>query len=345
MNIENEVFKRSTILCDKLLPFGFKREKGIYVISRYILDNSFRIDVTVDDMNNISGKIYDLAFDEEYTNFRIEEQNGQFVSQVREEFIKFLEEIKDHCTNTNYFISSQANRIATLIEKEYGDKPEFPWDGDSSGVFRNPQNQKWYGLIMNINKKKLDKEDRDVEILNVKLDSLEIEKLLKCHGYYRAYHMNKKNWITIILDDTLTDEEIMDCVKKSHHFTVKATNWLIPANPKYYDVINCFNDTDIIFWKQSSNVNVGDLVYLYVAVPYSAILYCCQVLEVNIPHQYADDNLSMSKVMRLKLLNRFPQDKLTLDVLKSYGVKSIRGPRSMPKDLEKFIERSLKNKK
>lgn len=154
--------------------------------------------------------------------------------------------------------------------------------------------------------------------------------------------MNKKNWITIILDDTLTDEEIMDCVKKSHHFTVKTTNWLIPANPKYYDVINCFNDTDIISWKQSSNVNVGDLVYLYVAVPYSAILYCCQVLEVNIPHQYADDNLSMSKVMRLKLLNRFPQDKFTFDVLKSYGVKSIRGPRSMPKELERFIDKSLK---
>ena len=41
------------------------------------------------------------------------------------------------------------------------------------------------------------------------------EKLLNKKGIYTAYHMNKKNWVSIILDDTLKDEEIMKMVELS----------------------------------------------------------------------------------------------------------------------------------
>ena len=44
-------------------------------------------------------------------------------------------------------------------------------------------------------------------------------------------------------------------------------DWLIPANPKYYDVEAAFAAQDIIRWKQSSRVAVGDTIYLYVAAP------------------------------------------------------------------------------
>ena len=61
--------------------------------------------------------------------------------------------------------------------------------------------------------------------------------------------MNEKSWITIILDDTIEDEKIMEHIIESHSFTEKGKGWLIPANHKYYDVINCFNDKDTILWK------------------------------------------------------------------------------------------------
>jgi predicted DNA-binding protein (MmcQ/YjbR family) len=69
---------------------------------------------------------------------------------------------------------------------------------------------------MNINKSKITKGNNEVEIINVKLPEEDIKQLLNSSGYYKAYHMNKKNWITIILDDTINDEKIMDYINKSY---------------------------------------------------------------------------------------------------------------------------------
>lgn len=58
------------------------------------MDNKFRVDITIDSSNNIFGKIYELETNEEYTNFRIENTRGEFVSKVREEYI--IEAIKKY---------------------------------------------------------------------------------------------------------------------------------------------------------------------------------------------------------------------------------------------------------
>ena len=281
-----------------------------------------------------------MSFGDEYVNYRIEEQTGEFVNTIRALFEEFLIDIRTNCAITNYFVFDQTNRIVKLIIDKYHDEPEFPWDDSTEdGIFRNPNNAKWYALIMTINKNKLDGEDREVEVLNLKLDENKIPDLIKKKGFYRAYHMNKKKWITILLDDTVSDDEIMEYVTESHAFSESAHEWIIPANPKYYDVINCFNDTDTIRWKQSNNLTIGDTVYLYIASPYSAIFYKCKVVKVNIPHQYKDKNIKMSKVMEIKLVKRYKPDEFTFTKLNEYGIRAIRGPRYVPKELEKELSK------
>lgn len=220
MNIENEIFKKSIIIYDKLIPYGFKKNDGKYTISKSILNNSFRVCVEISDtVDIVKGNIYDLSFGEEYVNYRMENQTGEFVNKVREEFKKILIDIRNNCTITNYFNTNQANRITNLIIKKYNDIPQFVWDKfPGYGIFRNP-NSKWYGLIMNINKNKIDNGNEEVEILNIKLDEREIKYLLSRKGFYKAYHMNKDNWITIILDDMIEDEEIMNYIEKSRKLT------------------------------------------------------------------------------------------------------------------------------
>lgn len=334
MDIEKDIFQKSVIDYDKLIPYGFQKKEDKYVLSKDILNQSFQVNVEISSSGIVKGSIYDLTFHDEYMNFRIKSQTGEFVSLIRTEFETILEDIKKHCTTPNYFNTEQANRITNLIIQKYNNLPEFIWEKyPGYGIFRNPNKNKWYALIMNINKNKIATGNEEVEILNVKLSEEEIKHLLKRKGFYKAYHMNKENWITIILDDTLTDEEIMKYILESHKFTEQANEWLIPANPKYYDVINGFNKNDTMLWKQPRNINVGDKVYLYVASPYSAILYKCTVLEINIPYEYQDKNISMSEVMKIKLLKKFDKDKYTLENLKEYGIKSIRGPRYMPKKL------------
>ncbi len=334
MNIENEIFKKSEIIYERLIPYGFRKINNKYIISKNILNDSFRIDVEISNDGDIRGKIYDLSFNEEYTNYRVDNQTGEFVNKIKKEFITFLIDIKDNCTLTKFFITNQANRITNLIREKYHDRPEFIWTKfPGYGVFKNQNNDKWYALIMNINKNKIAKGDEEVEVINVKLDENKIKDLLKRKGFYKAYHMNKDNWLTILLDDTLKDEEIMDYIIESHKYTEVINEWIILANPKYYDVINCFNDTDTILWKQSSNIKIGDLVYMYVASPYSSILYKCEVLEIDIPYNYQDKNISMSKVMKIKLLKKYNKDEYSFEKLKEYGIKALRGPRSMPKNL------------
>lgn len=217
MNIEEEIFKRTNINYNKLKAYGFKKEKDNYVYSKIFLNNDFRAIIIIDKDGNLSGKVIDLQSLEEYTNIRIE-MTGEFVSKVREEYKNILLDIKKNCFETTYFISEQANRITKYIKDKYSSEPEFLWDKFKGYcVFRNNDNNKWYGIIMNIDLSKIDNGSGEIEVINVKLNEESVNKLLNKKGFYKAYHMNNKSWITIILDDTLDDKEIFKLIDESYH--------------------------------------------------------------------------------------------------------------------------------
>lgn len=132
-----------------------------------------------------------------------------------------------------FFASDQANRIANLIYERYGVKLDFPWK-DDNGVFRHLDNNKRFSLIMYVKWNALlkDGNTRMVNIMNLKS-----EEHYDIDGIYPAYHMNHKSWISLALDDTLSDSLIMELVSKSYNLTKKKTqimrlsyflaNWLM----------------------------------------------------------------------------------------------------------------------
>lgn len=219
MTIEEEIFRRTKIDFKKIIEYGFKKEKDVYKYSQNIMNDTFRIDIFIDNNGVVIGKIYDLSFGDEYTNFRIEDNTGSFVGQVRDEFKTLLKDIRSKCFVRESFIFEQSNRITNLIKRKYGDDPEFEWEKfPRYATFRNSNSKKWYGIIMNLDRSKLEKNNMgEIEIIDVKLNPNKIQDLLKQNGFYPAYHMNKKSWITIILDNTISDEDIMDLVDESYH--------------------------------------------------------------------------------------------------------------------------------
>ena len=331
--IEEEIFSKCILVEEKLKKYGFQKEKEEYIYRKSIMNDNFEIVVTIKD-NKVKGKIIDKELEEEYLNFRIENQIGEFVSSIKEEFISLLEDIKRKCTIENTYRSPQANRISNWIKEEFKDSPEFLWDDDVNSVFRNKDNKKWYGIIMYINKNKLDKEDKKVEVMNVKLPPEEIDKLVEKEGFYRAYHMNKKSWITFLLDDTIKDEELQELIKQSYSYTVETKDWVIPANPKYWDIIHCFDNTDTIEWKQIDNIGVKDYVYIYVGSPYSCILYKCQVMKKDIPSIYPEFPVGME----LRLAKRYKETEYPFEMLKKHDLRAVRGPRRMPLKLLKIMK-------
>ena len=335
--MEEEIFKKSIILLDKCLEYGFVKEKDNYIYKKDILDNSFEIIITIHD-NKVKGKIIEKDLDEEYLNFRIENQIGEFVNTIRDEFIKVLEDIKDKCTMQNEFVFDQANRISNWIKEKYGDSPEYLWDDLDAAAIRNKNNKKWYGLIMYINKNKFSKENKMVNIMNIKLPPEQIDELIQKEGYYRAYHMNKKYWITFTLDDTVKDDELKKLIDISYQYTIETKDWVVPANPKYWDIIHCFDNTDIIDWKQVNGIECNDYLYIYVGSPYSCIMYKCKVIEKDIPSPYPE----FDTCMKIRLIKRYKEDEYTFDKVKKYDLRAIRGPRRMPAKLLKKLDKDSK---
>ncbi|MBR3898111.1 MAG: MmcQ/YjbR family DNA-binding protein [Bacilli bacterium] len=327
MNYEYDIFKRCIPNYDKLINYGFILKDGKYLYNKKILDGNFELRIVI--YNDVlSSKIIDLDFDEEYTNYRIEQQVGEFVNKVREEYLNVLNNIKDNCFESRPFISNQANRIAKMIFDKYGDEPIFKWEDNTSAVFEN--NSKWYGIIMNVDKSKITSGKGEVEVMNFKIDKNRVVKLLKEKGYYPAYHMNKKSWISVILDDTLKDEVIFDLIEESYSYTVevlKSNNeWVMPINPGYFDVFNYFDSTDIYYWDKKKSFKKDDIIYLYITKPIGSIMYKCEVEDIT------EDFTIVRKICK------FEEGKYSLDVLKKYGLTSVRSSRHIPLHLSKLFK-------
>ena len=129
----------------------------------------------------------------------------------------------------------------------------------------------------------------------------------------------------------------MDLISISYDLSDITGDWIIPANPNYYDIIGAIEKTDTMDWKQPSSVQVGDMVYIYMAKPYSAILFQCEVVEINIPTNSKNSNYSISYDMKLRLVKKYDKEKWPLEKLKEYGVKAIRSPRRIPKTLSQEL--------
>lgn len=57
-------------------------------------------------------------------------------------------------------------------------------------------------------------------------------------------------------------------------------------------------------------------------------------MEVDIPYNYRDENLTITKLMKIKLLYRYDRKQFTFDRLKEdYGIYAVRGPRGVPNSL------------
>ena len=226
----------------------------------------------------------------------------------------------------------------------YGVQPDFPWDSTpDAAVLRHPHSRKWFALLMRVSYQTVGiRKKGQTDILNIKCDPLMLGSLLRQEGLLPAYHMSKSSWMTVLLDGTVSPEQIFALLHTSFCLTknrqdsrlrTEPKTWLVPANPKYYDVQGAFAKSDVIDWKQGKGILAGDTVLLYVGAPVSSVLFECLVTKTGIPYHYADEHLRIEQLMEIQLLHRFPPEALPLSLLREFGVTAIRGPRSVPEPL------------
>lgn len=121
------------------------------------------------------------------------------------------------------FESEQAKKIIKYVKEHYGDELEFLWLSlPNAAVLRHKENKKWYAVMMIINAKKLNlSDDKNICIINIKAKPEFIDKSVDNVRFFRAYHMNKKHWLSIKLDESINFKAVREMIDESWRITRK----------------------------------------------------------------------------------------------------------------------------
>lgn len=113
---------------------------------------------------------------------------------------------------------SQRERITQYMRNTYGTEAEYLWaDSPDTAIFRHPASKKWYAAMMCVPPEKLGLTGTEVlDVLDIRCSTIMIGSLLSTKGFLPAYHMNKNHWISIVLDGSVSDEEITSLLELSY---------------------------------------------------------------------------------------------------------------------------------
>lgn len=245
--------KNRKIHYEELLKYGFKKEKEKYIYKTKIQNDEFEVNLIISDKGSYA-KIIELENETEFFLVDVETSNGQFVGQLRHDYDGIIEDIVMKCTSKEVFRSKQAKEVINYIEEKYGDKLEFLWEKfDNNAIWRNKQNHKWYGILLTLSERKLEiASDKIVEAINLRYQKEKIEDILDNKKIFPGYHMNKKSWITIKLDDTLNTKEIFNLIDNSYHLSIGNKCGMTGENlsQKVYEYLTTIPKGKVVTYKQ-----------------------------------------------------------------------------------------------
>lgn len=219
----DEIFKNSKPNFQKLQEFGFKKNKKSFELKKEILDGQFTVFVNISESGEIKTKTIDNAMEEEYILHLVSDATGGFVGKVRSAFENLLNNIKENCFTTSAFSEKQTMRVVSYIEKKYSSKLEFLWEKlPNCAIWRRGDTNKWFGILMSVPKCRITNGgDELIEIIDVRADPEEVSSIVDNKNIFPGYHMNKKHWITICMDDGVPDEKIFELVDNSFSLATK----------------------------------------------------------------------------------------------------------------------------
>lgn len=215
-----EIFKSYQFNQEKARAYGFVKNGEVWTNSCQILEGDFVMVLSIT-ADNVRFQVFDQEMGDLYPQVHMESMTGSFVGNVREACLEILYQIRKACFDVQDFVCPQTKRIMVQVQEKYGNQLEYLWEkSPDTAVLRHEGNKKWYAVLMKISWDKLEKGREDlVEAVNLKHD--QVADLLSQKGIYPAFHMNKRYWISVVLDDTLSDEMVLELIEKSWNLTTK----------------------------------------------------------------------------------------------------------------------------
>ncbi len=207
----NEIFDKYELNEKKLITYGFKLKNNKYFLIKE-LDDTLTVEFLIT-LKTFDIKVFDKETNEEFIPFTIKTSSGKYVSKIREKVGILKEEILNLC----FIKDNLKDQILEYLKKKENTTISYPWK-------KTPEyctikvNDKWYGLIMDISSKLLGLDnDTTIDVINLKNKQEIIDKLIDNKNYFRAYHMNKKYWYTVILNKNITFDKIKILIDESYN--------------------------------------------------------------------------------------------------------------------------------
>ena len=204
------------------IAFGFKKCREKYEYNTEIMNGEFLLRIEILPPNEIKTLLTEKETKEPYT-LHLSNITGDFVGQIREEYNKIIFEIKEKCFNNDIFKSNYTKKVIEYIKEKYNDEIEYLWEKfPDNAVARRKDNKKWYIAILTVKKNKIGlKGEENIEVADLRADPDNIKELTNHNNIYEGYHMNKKHWITIVLDGSMPLGEIYKFIDKSYELAKK----------------------------------------------------------------------------------------------------------------------------
>ena len=205
----NSIFDKYIFVPEKASANGFQMLDGGYFIRKPLKEYSFYAFFNITE-SSITVDVYEEPDGELYLPFN-SNADGGFVGLIRAQVDEALDGILKNC----FELADVKAILLDYVFKKYGTVPEAPWDYlKEYHTLNTAKRHKWYGIFMLIPYKYLgvEKEGR-INVLNLKVKPVDIPPLIDHIHYFPAYHMNKKYWISILLDreaDVVQIKKLLD---------------------------------------------------------------------------------------------------------------------------------------
>ena len=133
------------------------------------------------------------------------------------------------------------DQLLTYALEHFGSKPEYLFaSSPDTCILRHAGNRKWYAIFMDVPAKKFGVTgeaggangvsdtgdmgsasvgDELISVMNVKVDPDDSPALCMQADIFPGYHMNKKHWISILLDRSVPLPLIEDLLEASFELT------------------------------------------------------------------------------------------------------------------------------
>lgn len=199
---------------EQLNGFGFKEEAEKLIYRKEILDSSFLIEIVFVN-NQLMVEVYDIEFDEIYSLFSVDSAVGETVQNIREHVENLLSSILGLADESGKINSE----VVDYCNNKYGRNYVNPFKKHPDILAFVNEKNKWYALLSDVEYNKLNKNTditTKVKILNVKYPTDRILEIIDNKNIFPAYHMNKKHWISIVLDKNIKLETIKELMDMSY---------------------------------------------------------------------------------------------------------------------------------